>query len=395
MRRKKEELDIEGLNGVISTSNKILKVGFIIVVIALVSLILSLMKQLNILKILKEIFIVISPVFIGLIIAWLFDPVVKFLQKKKMPRVAACILVYLIFIGLLVLFFALLTPSLIEQVKDFIATIPSILVEFKKVVNNVLNVFGNGSFDTNMIKEQVYIHLENFGTGLTTKLPNMLLVCGNSIVSGGMFLILGIMIGFYMLYDFDKVNDVIYEFVPKRYLSDAKELMSRVNHSLRGYVTGVLTVMLLVFITQSIGLTLAGLKAPLIFAFFCAITDVIPYFGPYIGAIPAIIVGFTISPITGICVIISIVVVQLLENNFYQPLIMGHTMQLHPVTIMLGLLIFQHFFGILGMVIATPVIACIKVLLLFINEKLGLFDMINGEDNKSSDKTLEKEKLNA
>ena len=87
MRRKKEELDIEGLNGVISTSNKILKVGFIIVVIAVVSLILSLMKELNILKILKEIFIVISPVFIGLIIAWLFDPVVKFLQKKKIPRV--------------------------------------------------------------------------------------------------------------------------------------------------------------------------------------------------------------------------------------------------------------------------------------------------------------------
>ena len=376
MRRKKEELDIEGLNGVISTSNKILKVGFIIVVIALVSLILSLMKQLNILKILKEIFIVISPVFIGLIIAWLFDPVVKFLQKKKMPRVAACILVYLIFIGLLVLFFALLTPSLIEQVKDFIATIPSILVEFKKVVNNVLNVFGNGSFDTNMIKEQVYIHLENFGTGLTTKLPNMLLGCGKSRVSGGMFLILGIMIGFYMLYDFDKVNDVIYEFVPKRYLSDAKELMSRVNHSLRGYVTGVLTVMLLVFITQSIGLTLAGLKAPLIFAFFCAITDVIPYFGPYIGAIPAVLVGFTISPIVGICCIISIIVVQLLENNFYQPLIMGHAMSLHPVTIMLGLLIFEHFFGIIGMIIATPVIATIKVVFTFIDEKIEVMQKL-------------------
>lgn len=376
MRRKKEELDIEGLNGVISTSNKILKVGFIIVVIALVSLILSLMKQLNILKILKEIFIVISPVFIGLIIAWLFDPVVKFLQKKKMPRVAACILVYLIFIGLLVLFFALLTPSLIEQVKDFISTIPSILVEFKKVVNNVLNVFGNGSFDTNIIKEQVYIHLENFGAGLTTKLPNMLLVFGKNIVSGGMFLILGIMIGFYMLYDFDKVNDVIYEFVPKRYLSDAKELMSRVNHSLRGYVTGVLTIMLLVFITQSIGLTLAGLKAPLIFAFFCAITDVIPYFGPYIGAIPAVLVGFTISPIVGICCIISIIVVQLLENNFYQPLIMGHAMSLHPVTIMLGLLIFEHFFGIIGMIIATPVIATIKVVFTFIDEKIEVMQKL-------------------
>ena len=142
----------------------------------------------------------------------------------------------------------------------------------------------------------------------------------------------------------------------------------RINTSLRNYVQGLFLVMFLVFITQSIGLTLAGLEAPLIFALFCAITDVIPYFGPYIGAIPAIIVGFTISPITGLCCVISILVVQLLENNFYQPIIMGHTMKLHPVTIMVGLLIFQHFFGIIGMVIATPVIACLKVFVKFFNE---------------------------
>ena len=134
--------------------------------------------------------------------------------------------------------------------------------------------------------------------------------------------------------------------------------------------------MLLVFITQSIGLTLAGMKGSILFAMFCAVTDIIPYFGPYIGAIPAVIVGFTISPITGICVIISILVVQMLENNFYQPLIMGHTMELHPVTIMLGLLIFGHFFGILGMVIATPVIACLKVFFVFFNEKFGWIEKI-------------------
>ena len=151
--------------------------------------------------------------------------------------------------------------------------------------------------------------------------------------------------------------------------------------------------MLLVFITQGIGLTLAGLEAPILFALFCAVTDIIPYFGPYIGAIPALIVGFTISPITGICVLISIIVVQILENNFYQPLIMGHTMKLHPVTIMIGLLIFQHFFGIIGMVVATPVIACLKVLITFINEKLDITEKIIGEseNNNIKNKTVSKE----
>lgn len=78
------------------------------------------------------------------------------------------------------------------------------------------------------------------------------------------------------------------------------------------------------------------------------------------------------DPIVGICCTISIIVVQLLENNFYQPLIMGHTMKLHPVTIMLGLLLFQHFFGIIGMIVATPVIAALKIIVTFIDEKLML-----------------------
>ena len=107
--------------------------------------------------------------------------------------------------------------------------------------------------------------------------------------------------------------------------------------------------MFLVFITQSIGLTIAGLEAPILFALFCAVTDIIPYFGPYIGGIPAVLVGFSMSPMTGICVLVAIIIAQFLESNFLQPLVMGKTMKLHPVTIMIGLLIFGHFFGILGM----------------------------------------------
>ena len=158
------------------------------------------------------------------------------------------------------------------------------------------------------------------------------------------------------------------------------DLTHRLDDILRKYVSGVLLIMFLVFITQSIGFAIVKLPAPLIFALFCALTDIIPYFGPYIGAIPAVIVGFTISPLTGICVVIAIVIVQLIENNFYQPLIMGKTMHLHPITIMVGLLIFEHFFGILGMVVATPVIACAKVILKFIDEKLDLREKITGEE---------------
>ena len=148
----------------------------------------------------------------------------------------------------------------------------------------------------------------------------------------------------------------------------------------RDYVSGTLFTSLIVAFLTFLGLLISGVSSPLLFAIFCGITNIIPYFGPYIGAIPAIIVGFTISPITGLCCVISILVVQLLENNFYQPIIMGHTMKLHPVTIMLGLLIFQHFFGIIGMIVATPVIAAGKVIFTYIDEKLNIIGKLTGED---------------
>ncbi len=376
-KKKSDELDVESLNELIHLGKKILSIGFTVTIISLVVLIIYLLRTLNIFGIIKDFLVVISPVFIGLIIAWLFDPIVDFLQKKKIPRIVSCIIVYVIFIGLLALLIFLMVPSFIDQIKDFIKAIPDFLTESKDFVSSTLNSFSLGTdIDVTSIKQQIFATLESIGTKLTTNLPNTLLSIGKGIISGGMNVILGLMIGFYMLYDFDKVNKKILEIAPKKYRDDLKDLGNRINHSLREYVMGVLIVMTLVFITQSICLTLAGLEAPLIFALFCAVTDIIPYFGPYIGAIPAVLVGFTMSPFTGICCIIAIVVVQLLENNFYQPLIMGHAMKLHPVTIMLGLLIFEHFFGIIGMIIATPVIATIKVILMFIDERVELIQKI-------------------
>ena len=238
----------------------------------------------------------------------------------------------------------------------------------------------NGAIDLKELKNSITTTITDFGISIGSDIPKYLFIFGKSIISGGVSFVLGLMIGFYLLYDFEKANTMLYEIIPISWQDGYKELTHRINTSLRNYIQGVLTVMMLVFITQLVGLTIAGMESPMLFAIFCAVTDIIPYFGPYIGAIPAIIVGFTISPITGICVIISILVVQLLENNFYQPIIMGHTMKLHPVTIMVGLLVFEHFFGILGMVIATPCIACIKVILVFVLERTGYIKYIKKEN---------------
>lgn len=381
-KKKGNSVDVASLNEILEIGRRLMHIIYVVTIVVLALLGTYVLREWKLLHYLGELLVVISPIFIGIIVAWLFDPVVSWLQDKKVPRIVGCILVYLLIILVLFIILYSFVPLFVDQIGDFVGTIPEIFGDLKRFADNIFNFFGNTGVDAKVIEENVYSSLETFASDLTTNLPNMLLSISKSLLNGGINFVLGLMVGFYMLFDFNKINDMVTNSMPVSWRKNYAELGSRINSSLRNYVQGVLLIMLLVFITQSIGLTLAGIKAPLIFALFCAITDVIPYFGPYIGAVPAIIVGFTVSPLTGVLCIISIVVVQLLENNFYQPLIMGHTMKLHPVTIMIGLLIFQHFFGIIGMVIATPAIACIKVVCTFINEKLNIMNIITGEVNE-------------
>ena len=379
-KKRDKELDITSLNDIIRTGRKLMNIGFFMAIICLILLGTYLIQEWHLLKYFGELIKVISPIFIGFILAWLCVPMVNYLQGKKVPRVPACIITYVGLILIILLLGWALVPQLISQVSDFATSLPDIVNEIRGFSDNIFESFNNNLINSSDIRQNTYSFIEGFANELTTDLPHKLFSIGKILISGGLNVVLGLMIGFYVLFDFDKINDWVTNFLPVDWRDGYIDLCGRINSSLRNYVQGLLLVMFLVFCTQAIGLTIAGLKAPLLFAIFCAVTDIIPYFGPYIGAIPAVIVGFTMSPIVGICVIIAIVVVQLLENNFYQPLIMGHTMQLHPVTIMIGLLVFQHFFGIFGMIIATPTIACLKVILMFINEKVGLTEMVTGEE---------------
>ena len=392
-KNKEREIDYSSLNNILKTGNKLVNIVFFMTLVAAILLSTYLIKEWGLLGFIKEFLVVISPIFIGFLIAWLFEPLVTTMQKKKIPRILGCIIVYLVIISVLFLIVYLFIPSLISEVKDFVKVAPDIYEELSSFVLNIIQRFDTNNFiNVTSLKKELTNWISDYGMSIASDLPKYLLSVGKVIISGGINFVLGLMVGFYLLYDFHKVNEFIFNMLPESIKYGYKDLTNRINTSLRSYVQGVLLVMVLVFITQSIGLTIAGLEAPILFALFCAVTDIIPYFGPYIGGIPAVIVGFTMSPITGICVLISIVIVQLLENNFYQPLIMGHTMKLHPVTIMIGLLIFEHFFGILGMVVATPVIACLKVFILFLDEKYNLRGKIIGENEQEKIKKQSKTK---
>ena len=383
-KNKDNELDYRAINKFFNTSNNLLKFVLALVIILAVLLATYLIKEWNILGIIGTILSVISPVFIGFVIAWLLDPLATKLSTK-MPRVVACILTYLIIFGSLILILAFTVPTLSSSVSEIVNVIPDIVDNAQDFASDLLENFGD-SKQVESYKNTMLDKIESVGADFASTLPNSIWNFGKGVISGATNIVLGLMIGFYLLFDFRKFQGHLLSIIPKRWHSNTKDLMGRINGKLRSYVGGVLLVCFLVFITQSIGFSLAGLKAPLLFALFCAITDVIPYIGPWIGGAPAVIVGFTIDPMVGVFCLVSVLVCQLLENNFYQPLIMGKTMKLHPVTIMLGLLLFNYFFGMIGMIVATPVIATIKIIFEFIMEYSNLGEKFYNyqENNKKT-----------
>ena len=381
-RRKSKEdaLDYKKINEGISVGVNLLRVIFILAVALLIFVCSKLLRDWQVLPLIGRILSIISPFFIGILIAWLVDPMVKALEKKGVHRMLGTIFVYVIFLSAVYLVLRLMIPTVWHQLNDLISSVPSFLNSIKDWIDGAFDrVSDMSGYDLKDAQDNVYQMINNLGNSLTVGLPTTIMNVVSTVITGGANLLIGLLIGFYMSLDFGNVKQHLLTLVPRSYRKDTKDLMERLNANLRSYVHGTLRIMFILFVFQSIALWIAGLPAPMIFGLFCAVTNVIPYIGPYIGGAPAVIVGLSISPMTGICTLIAVVIAQLLESNFLQPLVMGKTMKLHPVTIMIGLLLFGSFFGILGMILATPIIAIMKSILLFINEKFSLMERVTNQ----------------
>lgn len=370
IKKTDEKLDTVKLNELISVSRNLLKIIYVLIIIIGIYLLIRLLKELNAKEIIITILKTISPLFIGIFVAWLFDPFVKYLKKKGIKRSIGTLITYLILITFIAVVVGSIIPVLSEQINELVKILPDVFDNLKTWLDNLFDKLNNiNNLDVASIKSETFSQLEHIVTNLTSSLPTIVVDIAKSLFSGIGTLLIGLIIGFYLLMSFDNANDAIITLLPKKYQKDTRELSNEVNTSLRRFIKGALIDASLIFVVTSIGFILVGLRAPLLFGLFCAITNIIPYAGPYIGGIPAVIVGFSAGPVTGFLTLIVIVVVQVLEGNFLQPFIMSKTTKLHPVTIIIGLLVFGYFFGIIGMAVATPVIAAFKTIFVFFNEK--------------------------
>ena len=296
------------------------------------------------------------------------------MEKKKIPRVVGTFIVYAAFLLILLLFIRFLIPVIYEQLQVLISNLPSIFKELETFIDSIFSKFGDiQGFDLQGIKDSILGTVTTYLNNFMTSAPTFIMNFAGGLFSSMVTICFGLVIGIYMLIDFDSINGHLLQLLPKKNRFEASLLITNISTEVRKSVNGTLLVATMVFISDSIGFWIAGLQAPILFGLLCGITDLIPYIGPYIGGAIAVVIGFAQSPLVGFLTLIVAIIVQLIENNIFQPIIMSKTMKLHPVTIIVGLLIFEHFFGIIGMILATPCIALGKVVWKFFKEKYNLF----------------------
>lgn len=372
---KGRKINYHDLNDILKISKKILKIFLILIFVLSFYICVRVFKELNIIGVILTILSTLKPFFIGIIIAWLFNPIVNYLQKKGIRRVIGTSLSYVALILILFLIIGNIIPLAYEQLKDLSNLLPTILDNAQNLINNIFNHFNSTDLvNIDMVKDKLYNLINNYTNGIYNTLPNTLFGVAKGVISGTGTFLLGMLIGFFLLLGFNNINESLLIFIPKKFHNSTIELFSKITKALRGYVNGALFDATIIFVACSILFFIIGVKSPILFGLFCGIMNIIPYAGPYIGAVPALIVAYSQSMSIGIWATVAIVVVQCLEGNILSPIVMSKTTKLHPVSIIVGLLIFGHFFGIVGMLLSTPIISVLKVVIEFIDSKLHIFN---------------------
>lgn len=375
MFKKKSNLDTDGLNEIIYLSKNILKLLFIVLIISIVLVAVMLCREIGIFKFIGNVLNVISPLFIGFIVAWLFNPLVNKMTKKGMSRIIASIIVYVIFILFLIIFFRVFIPIIYNELNELISTLPGIISKITNFINEIfMNIDRVDGFDIESFKNGIVDSITQYGNNISSNLPTTIMSVMGSLFSGLGSIFFGLIIGLYMLFDFDNVTILFLKLIPSHHQMEIAGLLDKIGVEVRKTVNGTLLVACMVFVCDTIGFSIIGLKSALLFGLFCGITDLIPYIGPWLGTAVATIVGLTQSPLIGLGVLIIAVIVQMVESYVLQPVVMSKATNLHPVTIICGLLVFGHFFGIIGMILATPIMSIIKVIWHFVADKFELFD---------------------
>ncbi len=312
---------------------------------------------------------VLTPFLLGIIFAYIFNPVINFFHRWiKLPRTLSIIIIYLVIVSLFIYLGIALTKQLTNESS-----------ELKKFANNFpenteVQIQNLPSWIKPMAEETITF-LEKPNLISSVSVFNFFPRAITPLIGFFIFLFSG----FYFLKDGRTIFGKIMNFTPAEYKSDLQLLSVKINSVLKSYLRGQVFMVFLVSLILYIALSIIGVKFALILAIFSGFTEIVPLIGPiFAGSVAALVVftsnnlSFGLNNLQGVVVVVLVYfIVRQIQDYFIAPGIMGRIVKLHPLVILLSVLVGQHLLGILGVILAVPVAGILKILLEFSIEKIN------------------------
>lgn len=299
---------------------------------------------------------VFPPLVLALVTIYLLNPIVSRLERTGVPRLAGSCLTYTAFLSVVSVALLLLVPVLIHQAQDLAENFPRTVERIADFADRVTRALEDRFPDFNL-SEWISSRLGAVGENLGS-VGRFLLGAAQTLA----LLLIGPIIAFYLLVDLPRLQRSAILLIPPSRRSEAVELASSVGRTMGGFFRGQLIVALIVGVLSSIALLIVGLPYWLVVGMITGLFNIIPLIGPFIGAIPGLVIaGALRPPITMLWVALALTAVQQIDNHFISPNVMRFTVRLHPVTVMVSLIAGATLAGFWGMLLAVPAVASVKL----------------------------------
>jgi len=295
------------------------------------------------------------PILVASILYYILRPFVYYLEDQRVPRILAIALVYLSVVVLILLFFSFVGPIIVNQI-NVLTTDPG--EKFKAVTEttgNIMNVLNISYSEWRNILETYLYKINEF-------IQNNIVEAITTITKFAVVLVMTPFVLYYFLKDDHHMNSFIIRMLPLKHKKAGHRILEDVDRTLATFITGQVLVALSMGILLFIGYTIIGLNNAAVLVLFASFFFMIPIVGSIIAIVPSLLLALSEGPEMAVKVIIVLTIVLTLEGNVISPQIMAQRLHIHPLVLLLFLLASGSLYGILGLFLATPIYALVRVL---------------------------------
>jgi len=316
------------------------------------------------------------------LIALILNPAVAFVQRGRLPRGLAVLAVYVAFFLILTGIGVLLANPISGQVRTFTHNLPHIISEANKTLYNVQRYMDRHGVHLNLVKEgktalqSIQDKVAKSAGKLASSFGGLLTEAASAIFD----LVLVFVLSIYMLVYGERIGRLVRRAMPDGDGTPTDDYPTLVQRAVSRYVGGQLLFSLIMGVSTGLSLYVFGVigifpdgrRYALAFALFYSVMELVPYVGPFLGALPPVIVALFTNPIIALWVTLLFIGLQQLEGHVVAPQIFGHTLRINPLLVIFALLLGLQLHGVIGALLALPILAILRETAVYLNRHLTL-----------------------